>query len=453
VALDPQWDDQAVPSRFASNVTERRISGCRRVGVVALLLMFAVATASASTAGATAPTAAGNLAAAQQDASALLALFVAPPGASQVASEPAGDNGALVEFPAWPGNPNVVDQFEWFVVPGAAADVLGYAKSHPPAGSRYFESGGPAVGPNGPYGAASVGFEWPAIPGVLSVRSLVVSAIDLTGGEAGVRVDAQDIWITPRPAWERIPAGVRAVSIVVRAVFPDRPSAPVIVRSRARIRGLVALIDALPIEQPGLRHCGADNGPFFLLRFLRTGSSRPLAQLSTVDPCNGVSFQLGATEGPPLDGADQLVDAVNRLGAIPDCVASQLRPAGPSQRTGWPGTFTVRSVSRALCLLGGYPRLIVLDRHGARLPLRAVDGRVPVAERVPVDMMPGGEASFGVVWRFPDYQCRDPAASVAVRLPGRGTGSFAIPVFRPADLPWQWPCRGRITLEPFSSQP
>lgn len=276
-----------------------------------------------------------------------------------------------------------------------------------------------------------------------------MSFVDLTGGGVGVRADAQDIWITPRPAWEQLPTRVRSVSILMRS-FDARAATPVVVRSASRIRRLVAVIDRLAIQQPGWRSCPISLGPSIVVRFLGAGAARPLAQL-TATPCDGLAFRLGGTVGPPLDGADQLIDAVNQLGVIADCRSSQLRVDGGSVAPGYPAGLTLISLSPHACLLGGYPRLILRDQTGARLPVGTADERIAAVLRPTIDMTPGAAAASFATWREPQRACAHTAASLQIALPGPRTGSLTASLTHDPNVPW--PCQGTITVQPFSPQP
>ena len=412
--------------------------------IIGLVLVAAVWSATVTAGASPPPTAASNLAAAEQDVTGLLAAFVPPPGATLVSSTPA-------EPTADPVAPNTVDAVSSYVVTGtSAADLLASEKANPPPGSQWAGSQG-QTSPSGPSGLTGVWFSWPPQAGVLAQRWLILDAGDMGNGQVSLRVTAQDIWITPRPTWEQIPANVRSLSIVASTIMGP-PSVPVFARSPATIAPLIAAANALPIMQPGVYHCPADIGPTIAVHLFAAGSSVPRASLVLGGPCDEVSFTLGSTRGPALVGSAALLARINRLGVIPACRAVQLRRVGrlsPDEVPGGQATFSFANASRRLCLLAGYPQLTLRDREGIRLPVAGRRARAEFAS--PDDMAPGATASFGATWRTPASKCADPPALATIRLPGKHAGSLEVRVPQHPSQPW--PCRGRINIEPFTILP
>src|ERR1700733_8498912 len=118
-------------------------------------------------------TAASNKGAAEADAASLLASLNLPTSAVRQAGEPAGDDGALGQPASRPATPNLVDDQAWWVVPETTQQVRAYVDGHPPAGGTANLSG-QSTGTGQPI-VTSTGFGWPAVPGQLSLRSLVVA--------------------------------------------------------------------------------------------------------------------------------------------------------------------------------------------------------------------------------------------------------------------------------------
>ncbi|MGA2470290.1 MAG: hypothetical protein ABSG64_06335 [Solirubrobacteraceae bacterium] len=58
-------------------------------------------------------------------------------------------------------------------------------------------------------------FAWSPVPHVLDVRDLIVTAFQRDDGSTVIRVDAVVTWVTPRPASERIPAGVNRITVAL----------------------------------------------------------------------------------------------------------------------------------------------------------------------------------------------------------------------------------------------
>jgi hypothetical protein len=247
---------------------------------------------------------AANQEAAQTDAASLLAKLSLPAGATRQAGEPAGDGGTLGQPGSGPPvTPNVVDDAAWWIVPGTTQQVVQYVDDHPPAGGQPSLSGQSSGG--GRPTVTDTGFAWPAVPGQLSLRSLVVAVVQLQNGSTAVRADGEVVWITPRLRSERIPAGARRV-IVTTTKSGKLVQGPFTVTARAKVAKIVRLLNALPAFQPGTYSCPADFGWQIRVAFYRAGaasSAAPLA-LALVDPggCGAVELRLAGKRQPPLAG-------------------------------------------------------------------------------------------------------------------------------------------------------
>lgn len=259
------------------------------------------------------------------DAAAMLAELPLPPGSSESSTDPP-EAGSLLTTPAVgpPGTPNAVDEHAWWLVPATPAEALAYVQAHLPPGTTQQESGNGLGRPNVPENAFS-GFTWPGNPG-----TLVVWVVRLANGSTALRVDAQVVWVTPRPASERIPAGARLLRISVHA--PSGASTgirstqarligrlPSRVISIVRIEKIVALLNELRVQQPGLRHCPLGFGGSVQLRFYTGASAPPLAVTNiTAEGCGGVSLTLDGMAEPELEGGWYLVEEISRaLGIRP----------------------------------------------------------------------------------------------------------------------------------------
>jgi hypothetical protein len=246
--------------------------------------------------------AAANQAAARADAAALLDELSLPAGATESSSEPAGDDGLLAHAGAGaPDTPNVVEAHAWWTVPGSRAEVTASVRRHPPNGSALISWG--SGGTRGLTSFESVTFAWPALPGVLSTRWLVLTAAQLPHGSTALRADTQVVWVTPRATSERIPAGARRLSVSVTSSLKGNlaPQRPFSVASAKRIEGIVALLNALPAAQPGVRSCPADPGIRLRLAFYQPDAASPSA-VATIDPygCSGVQLTIGGRPQAPL---------------------------------------------------------------------------------------------------------------------------------------------------------
>jgi hypothetical protein len=220
-----------------------------------------------------------------------------PPGAQRSDVEPAGDGGVL----ATPGSVqtgNVVDDHAFWVVPQGVDAVDAYARSHRPPGSRPGERGSLTTS-RGQFGWSEAS-AWPALAGKLSSRQVVVEMVSLHPAETGVRVDAQDVWITPRPASERIPRSARRLRVVLTR-GGSVVAGPFTFSSQRRIDRAAGLINALPRAQPGAWACPADPGYRIRLTFL---SGRRQLAVATVNPegCQEVALTLHGRRQPTLTG-------------------------------------------------------------------------------------------------------------------------------------------------------
>jgi len=238
---------------------------------------------------------------AEQDAAAILAAFVAPPGARHLAAPPVG----LKSPSDLPGTPDLVDKAGWWQVAGAPRQVLDWMKAHVP--HRFTLDGWGALDRGtGPIWSDS--FDLPAVPGVLLSRQLVLNATSAGNGRTAIRVDAQVIWLPARAPGETIPAGATAVTLSLTPEMNARNKAPapVTVTDQATVRKLTGLIDGLPLFPEGTYSCPMDNGSSLVLTF-RAGHGGPALAVATVrlTGCEGVNLTIGRQQQPglgPVDG-------------------------------------------------------------------------------------------------------------------------------------------------------
>jgi hypothetical protein len=298
-------------------------------GVVAVIAVAAaVAIASARSGGVYAGpghTSAANKAAAKADAAELLTRVQLPPGATLSSTEPAGDGGTLRRPPEQPATPNLVDEHAWWTVSGTAADVLAYVNAHPPPGAKLTGS----LGPSSPPVVMTVEFGWPPVPNVLQQRSLAVTVVQLPHNVTGVRTDGSDIWITPRPAAERVPAAADRLRVTVFSGTAVT-QAPLTFTSRSRVRAAAAVINSLPLFPPGAYNCPADFGITVRLEFFEPRLAAPAA-VAIDDPagCSEVNLRVGDHRYPQLAGwGFPPPDATHRLERALG-VHLRTRPPGP----------------------------------------------------------------------------------------------------------------------------
>jgi hypothetical protein len=253
------------------------------------------------TASATSPAASPRQRAAA-DAARIIAVFRRPPGT--VRSGPiASLNNPAVEI----GTSDVATATRWWTVPGQPRAVLSWVRAHLPAGFTPDGSGSGTFRNSSGALVESQGdvFMLSPVPGVLPQRQLVVTAMPYRG-QTALRTDAQVEWLPARPAAERIPPGVRAVTVT--PVFGlnqdprgDRLDHAFTVTDPARVARIVALADALTVYPPGVRACPADFGGAMRLAFLDRPGGRVLARFSAqYGGCGVASVSIGGKTQPAL---------------------------------------------------------------------------------------------------------------------------------------------------------
>jgi len=252
----------------------------------------------------------------------MLAEVPLPAGSSESSTEPA-EADSLLGHPAFGPLANAVDEHALWVVPATPAETLAYICAHLlPGGGRAGSWGAGPTGQSFPESESS-GFAWPGSPGWL-----VVNAVRLANGSTALRVDAEVVWVIPRAASERIPAGARLLTISVHKPGPPfvgikskRPAVlgrlPSRVTSAARIEKIVALLNELRVLQPGREEClpERDGSAQVQLGFYTSSSASPLAvaDISTAH-CDrgGVSLTIDGMAEPELEGRWSLVEAISR---------------------------------------------------------------------------------------------------------------------------------------------
>jgi hypothetical protein len=237
------------------------------------------------------------------DAARIIADFPRPPGAVRT-----GLIASLTSPGVGMGSADVATATRWWRVPGEPRAVLAWIHAHLPAG---FTPAGSGSG-SSPGSSSATQIEMrtdmyalPPVPGVLLQRQLVVTAVP-DQGQTALRTDAQVAWLPARPAAERIPAGVRAVTVTPvfglnRNARLDRLDRAFTVTGPAQVARLVALADALTVFPPGVHSCPADFGGAMRLAFLARPDGPVLARFSAeYDGCGIVSVSVGGHDQPAL---------------------------------------------------------------------------------------------------------------------------------------------------------
>lgn len=285
-----------------------------------------------------------NRAAAEAAAASLLAQFPPPPGSTPSATEPASYDSLLAKPPLpLPQTPNLVDDSAWLIVSEAPSAALLFIRRHLPAGALVLSDWSPQ-GSNIPASERAV-FTLPTSGGGLVSRRLAVIAVQLPGGTTGLRVDAEVVWETPRPASEVIPSRAQVLKIE-DVLLPSRlvtrtPNTHtriekrsstarshgttlvrLVVTSPLKIQAISSLLNSLPVLQPstGIHLCRPPTRPETLVRltFYAHHGSRPLA-VATAYPdgsCGGpggITLTLHGEPQPGLEGAYMVLEGINRI--------------------------------------------------------------------------------------------------------------------------------------------
>jgi hypothetical protein len=237
------------------------------------------------------------------DAARIIADFPRPPGAVRT-----GPIASLTSPGVGMGTTDVATATRWWRVPGQPQARLAWVRAHLPAGFTWVGSAGSAAGGDSPTGPAESWtdiFALSPVPGVLPQRQLVVTAVSYRG-QTALRTDAQVAWLPARSAAERIPSGVRAVTVT--PVFGlnqdprrDRLDHAFTVTDPARVARIVALADALTVYPPGVHPCPADFGGVMRLAFLDRAGGQVLARFSAqYGGCGIASVSIGGKSQPAL---------------------------------------------------------------------------------------------------------------------------------------------------------
>lgn len=245
------------------------------------------------------PTSASNQRAAARDTAQLLNHLLLPRGTVRLSGEPRGDGGLLRHPDSIPSG-LLVDRHRFWLVREPLERVVGFLDLHGPRGARksgWGWSSGRHVPPN-----ETVTFSFPAVDGRTSLRELLVTIVSLSQRSSGVRADAQEIWVVPRPASEMVPASVREVDV-------GTSHAHVRVTAPAKVRLLVRWFDSLPIVQPGaVYHCPVETARRATMRLgFRSADGGLLARASVPGArvsgyCASIQFWIGSHREQPLSG-------------------------------------------------------------------------------------------------------------------------------------------------------
>ena len=285
------------------------------VGLVALVPAGAAATLAAGLPlrGASVPTprtGAANKRAADAAARRLLSGLMLPAGATASASDPSPrrlSHPGLLQLSI-----ALVDRHRFWRVPGNPSAVTAWVRSHPPAAGSSLSSGYDS-GPG--YRVETLAYSFAPVGNVLLARTLSVSITAARTGGSAIRADAEVEWLIPRPRSERLPAGVRLVTITDTRVdvhTGKSTRSTILVTDAARLRRIVVLIDALRLDELGEVPCAARIGTVDLKFYARQGG-RMLGEATTTGFCDSVAFEVRGRSEPTLIGAAGLIKNLDSL--------------------------------------------------------------------------------------------------------------------------------------------
>jgi hypothetical protein len=257
------------------------------------------ARSAATTASQTAATAQSPKQRAEADAAAILAAFVAPPGARKLPGAPPGQANQLKSIAGSSASPNWIDKTGFWQVKGDPQQVLAWTASH--VGRSHTSLGLISYLPT-PGKEETVwerDYVLPPVPAVEDTRELTAEVADAGDGQTAIRVDAQVTWLPASEASETVPAAATAVTL---SEIPDpnqkqKPPQPETITSLAAVRRITAMVNSLPVFPPGPRECGFGTGADLVLTFLSAPKGRVLATaLVNGAGCQPVIFAAGATK-------------------------------------------------------------------------------------------------------------------------------------------------------------
>ncbi|MDE3069918.1 MAG: hypothetical protein KGJ43_04240 [Acidobacteriota bacterium] len=261
------------------------------------------------------PVAVNNERAARARAEALTDLLPLPRGARDVGS--ADVSATRIPHDLAPDSPEMIDAFRVWRAPGRPQAVIAWISSHPPR--RAQGTGWGTSGTGGTITAWYRTFGFTAEAATMRSAEVNVAVAHASGGGSVLRVDGVVSWRLPRPAAERIPAGVRSLSL---ALFDRRRHATVVrtITSPRSIAHVLALVEALERPEEGGVCAGAavpGGAPVVRARLLFRGpGGRPLARVEVIEGACGseVRMSIDGLAEPALEEGERLAAALTALG-------------------------------------------------------------------------------------------------------------------------------------------
>lgn len=266
--------------------------------LVPLAAVAGIAFAAGAAFGERVPTNAGG---AHTVAERILGAAQLPANATRSSTDPSGSR--LAKPGTYPLTPDLVDLHSFWRVPGDPQSVGNWIADHPPAGTKSSEAA--ETGRNGSIVSAYKGFVLLGpVSGGAPSETLLFTLVAARGGGTAVRVDAQVVWLLERPASERIPRGVDAVTVDVRGATGFHRFA--LLAEPRKARRAAAILNRLPAAQPGPVACPNDSGPWVTLAFFK-GHTRLATARVDGSGCLGVNLWIRGRREHPLQGNSKLL--------------------------------------------------------------------------------------------------------------------------------------------------
>ena len=341
-----------------------------------------------------------NRAAAHRQAPRLLASFTPPRHAIRARADPTPDH--LLATPAYdePAT-NFVDAHAFWTTTERPAAVLAQFAAQLPAGAGRDTRGSSA----GPDGQQDRYWALRSTPGIAQ-RVVGVQVAELPGGRrVAVRFDGEAVWLSPRPAWERLPGSVRSLSFRGSGADVDGHPAPVstakTVTRPAAVSAIVHYLDGLQIVQPDDFACPAGVDSSTTVSFYGRGHRLLGRAVDSPTGCAEARFVVGGRTGPSLDDGSgtpagepaSLTVALARIGAIGRCTASELAFSAAGSMSPAEIAFTTVNRSTAICALRGFAHVALQNSRGHAIPAHDHDEpRSGGAD--PVDRLPAHAGHF-----------------------------------------------------------
>jgi uncharacterized protein YceK len=225
---------------------------------------------------------------AADEAAAILAQFVPPPGAVRLKEQPTLPGGSPRMGVVYT---TVADATGYWRVRGDATALLAWEKAHMP---KSFSRQDVIIGPP----SWNTVYTLPPVPGKFAVRELNAQFYAVGGGETVIMADAMVAWVPPRPAAEMVPSSVKAVTIELATQGFSAPAKQATVTSATVVRRLAALVNGLPPSTIGPAPCPSGLG--FTLTFSATAGGPPVAVAQGPSGCGSVTFRLNGKSQPGL---------------------------------------------------------------------------------------------------------------------------------------------------------